>query len=361
LHAAIAATGVAIPQLARADAGRRPALHWARLPGAEHCIDPRSLAQRVESITGAVFVPASSADISIEAQIESPAAAQFTLHIRLTSSSDVASNERVASFSTAECRTLDSAIAFLIAMAIDPDLATSAVAGVDWLSGDPDPASAAEQLRSELRATQPGPRRDVLAEPVAPAPQPTTPAPEPQPEPELRYYAGIWQVGAALGGGYGPMSSPTLGVFGFASYGLAEHFALGAQLRAAFATNAFEVDAVRSVGTQHLGAALLACTTWFDPAGLGLSACLGPEVMLLVADGDGFETSSVAAEPSFSGAARIELQHRLDPRWSLTGALLGELDTNPRTVSYVQEGKPVALFRPNRFAVQAALGIAYAF
>jgi hypothetical protein len=358
----VAALGL-LPRTASAQAARRPALHWVRLDGAEGCINPRALAERVESITGSVFVPASSAEVSLEARLEVPEPGRFVVHIKQTPSRGAAPNERVAAFSTHDCRTLDAAIAFLIAMTIDPDLATSALAGVDWLSPDADPRAAAAQLRSELSTATPVNSRDVLAEPaVEPRlDSPTQPAAAVTSKPPLPRYADLWELSAAVGGGYGPMSSPSVGLAVSLGRGLSEHFALGAQLRAATATHGFSVDSVRSVGSQTLGFALLACATLFDPNLLGVSVCAGPELSLLIASGHGFEASAVTTLPTPSASARLQLQHRFSSEWSLIAAVLGQLDLGSRTIYYVREGQTVDLFEPHRSAAQLVIGIARIF
>jgi hypothetical protein len=351
------------PLTAGAQTARRPALHWVRLDGAESCIDPRALAERVESITGSVFVSASLAEVSLEARIAVPEPERFAVQIKLTRSGGAGPNERVASFSTRDCRTLDGAIAFLIAMAIDPDLATSALAGVDWLSPDADPSAAAEELRGALSTGTPPPHRGVLVEPaVEPhleSPGRQTAALQPTPLPPE--YTGRWQLSAAVGGGYGPTFSPSAGLAVALSRGLSEHFAVGAQLRAATATHAFSTDSVRSVGSQTLGFALLACATAFDPSLLGVSVCAGPELSLLIASGHGFEDNSVTIFPTPSASARLDLQHRFSSEWSLIAAVLGQLDVGSRTVYYVREERTVDLFEPDRIAAQLVIGIARVF
>lgn len=342
-----------LPRIVQAEPSRRPALHWVRLDGAESCIDPRSLAQRVEGITGSVFVDAASADTSIEARIELVAPGSFTVHVKLASTSDT----RVASFTTESCRSLDNAIAFLIAMTIDPDLAVSPFAGVDWMRPDGDPAAEAELLRRDL-ATQPAPARSGDVQP----PVPVLPTPPPRATPPRRARAPMpLQLEAAVGGGYGPTSSPTAGFAASLTFGISELFALGAQLRAAAATSAYNLDGVRSVSTQSVGLSLFACTTLFDPRVLALHACAGPELTLLIATGDGFMEDASTTLPSGGAVVKLQVLHQLSKRWSLLLATVGALDVGQRTVYFLREGSQVDVFVPDRFSFQLLLGAARAF
>jgi hypothetical protein len=59
---------------------------------AQGCIDPRSLAQRVQSIAGPALVSGAAADVSIEARFEQTAANVYTVYMRISPA--VAASER---------------------------------------------------------------------------------------------------------------------------------------------------------------------------------------------------------------------------------------------------------------------------
>ena len=342
---------------ARADSDRRPALHWVRFRGAEQCIDPRSLGRRVESITGPVIVAAANADVSIEAQIERVAEAAFVVRIRLSEGTRLARGERVASFKTSDCRALDNAIAFLIAMAIDPELgAEGALAGLDWLANDP--ALAAEELRSELAAAPARPLRELPASPP-PADRPDVgrvPA-----APAAAKFTPRWELSAAVGGGYGPAPSSSVGLALLVSRDLAPYLTLGLQLQAAAALERHAYDDVRSVTTRALGAALLACSRFFEPSELELMACAGPGAQLLIANGNGFSQDASAFLSSYGLWARVDVRHRFDAHWGLVGSALGQLDAAPPHVYFRRSAERVDVFEAKVLAFQIAFGISHAF
>lgn len=124
---------------AHAGPAERPALNWVRMPGAESCIDPKSLGRRVESLTGAIFVVSSEADFVIEARV-APTEHGFEAHVvtppRRASSTVEAggsargqheAGERVLEAPSSDCHALDDALVFVLALAIDPTLSEVAI------------------------------------------------------------------------------------------------------------------------------------------------------------------------------------------------------------------------------------------
>lgn len=354
--------------VAHAQSGRRPALHWVRLVGADTCIDPRTLGERVESITGPVLVGAADADVSIEASIEATSAAHFVVRLKASGATHTARQERVLAFDTRDCRSLDSVIAFLIAMSVDPDLASSALAGVDWLRFDA--SAAADELRSELANLPPPPARDVeqetastLTAAVANQSGVRRDATDTTLASSSSDAVNPWRLTAAVGGGYGPSPSPSLGaVLGFART-LGSTFSLGAQISGVASTEDYRVDAVRAVSSQTWGLALLPCVRVFgaDADTLGMRACLGPELGLFVAHGHGFTTDRVTALPTAGAVARLELARALSRDWSVVAAALVHMHLGARSISYTALPNTIELFRPSPFAFQLALGAKRAF
>src|SRR5689334_13052526 len=67
-----------------APAPRTSALSWVRGPGAESCLGVRTLAQAVERILSRpVFVPASRADLSVEARVDRRESGGFYVHLNV--------------------------------------------------------------------------------------------------------------------------------------------------------------------------------------------------------------------------------------------------------------------------------------
>ena len=82
---AACALTLALAQAASVQAEGLPvALHWTRAPGAEACIGPTELAQRVETRLGrAVFEPAGTAEFALEGHIQPVTDGGFTVLLAL--------------------------------------------------------------------------------------------------------------------------------------------------------------------------------------------------------------------------------------------------------------------------------------
>jgi len=191
---------------ALADEPEETALHWVRARGAERCIDPTSLAQRVEALTGPVFGRPADAERSLEGEI-APARRGFTVRIVSTSARGEKRGERTLASPDRDCRRLDAAIAFVLALTIDPALAQRGIPDEFLrLFGEEEPPE--QSLLAELNAHPPAPL--VLpdeppaeapparpAEPPAPRPAEASAPPAPARSPRARYTA--WVAGALLG------------------------------------------------------------------------------------------------------------------------------------------------------------------
>jgi hypothetical protein len=294
-----------------------PALHWVRGAAAESCIDPRTLAQRVQSITGPSLVSAHEADVSIEARIEHDAPKLFTVHLRVSGAGPAGGEERVVAFKADDCRSLDASIAFLIAMAIDPELGADGIPKeLSWVD-EQDAWSTAESSRRELAAA---PRRT----PVQPERAPPSAAPaNTLARPALPPVARAWQLMAAgvIGTGHARRLAAGLGLG--LSRELLARVSIAIQVNAAQALAVRELNAARSVSVEDFDLALLACLDQPLPAALSLRGCLGPEALVLHARGHGFAPDKSAWFAAIGGAARLDLRYALDGHWALAlGAVL---------------------------------------
>src|SRR4051794_41152667 len=109
-------------QVARADSLAVPALHWVRAQNASQCIDPSTLAERVEQLTSVQLSRPAGAERMIEGQIERVAAGSYRARVTASSRGQAASGERVLEQEVTDCRGLDGALVFIVAMMVDPSL-----------------------------------------------------------------------------------------------------------------------------------------------------------------------------------------------------------------------------------------------
>jgi hypothetical protein len=323
----------------------RPALHWVRGSGAHSCIDPRSLARRVEDITGPALVAAAQADVSIEAGIEAAQPGSYTLRMRVVSASDADSGERSLQLTTTDCRTLDATIAFLIATAVDPTLGADGVPEeLSWVD-NAEPEASADNLRRELSAKPASVSATSAAVPATPEHPPVSSAPR------------LWQLGAAAMGGNGPDARFAAGLIVGLAYAVTPRLTLLAQLSGGSAVSARELDANRSVLTQRVSAALFACLR----LPLALRGCAGPELGALRAHGSGFASNQSTLVSAGGGVVRVDIQHSLDERWRRTAGLLLHAELMRPRIYYKRADDSFEAFRATAWLLQAALGVAYAF
>jgi hypothetical protein len=104
---------------------RTSSLNWVRTDGAEGCIPARQLAEAVEKVLGrAVFSPASRAEISVEGRVERlQAPTRWKAILRITDEQGAVVGDRELETRGADCHEMDEALAFVIALMIDPDAA----------------------------------------------------------------------------------------------------------------------------------------------------------------------------------------------------------------------------------------------
>jgi hypothetical protein len=269
---------------------RTSSLAWVRLPGAEACIDMRSLAQAVERRLGRpAFVAPTRGDLAIEARI-GPAGGEggWRATILVVDASGQRVGLRELQSDEPACRAIDDELELVMALLIDPDAALA----------PPVALALAPTFVAPLTVT------------IAPPPKACPPAPTPPAAP--------WRIGAEAG----PIAG--LGL-------LPGSVGVGVQLRAHVAPprgpsfelgGAFWLDS--AVHTTHADPAfslsygwLSVCPVDVDVRGSALSACAGAQLGAL--------SVSAAALPSvfhqeqlvFSLAADARLRRRF------VGPLLG--------------------------------------
>lgn len=102
-----------------AAAERGPALNWVRLPGAESCIPPVELAERVETRLGRrVFVRTSDAIVVIEGRVEPAQPLGFSTVLTVSDPDGTVYGTREIALEEADCRKLDDVVTLVIAVTI---------------------------------------------------------------------------------------------------------------------------------------------------------------------------------------------------------------------------------------------------
>ena len=346
------------PRATQADgsAARRPALQWTRGATAAQCIDPRTLATRVEVLTGPVLVAPGSADYAIEGHIEARSRSNgFTLRLTVTDRHGTPRGERVIAQRARSCRELDATITFLIALTIDPDLSLDGLLPDGGLGGlAPD-----EVLLAELTAQPPAPviLPVEVAEPVARgAPEPPSPPAYKPSLPTPIETRPRWQLRTWLQVGNGELPRASFGGAIGLSLRVARAVWLDTQVRAAAPARVTPVDASHGLRSFALGGALGLCAgptfgAWH------VRGCLGPELLMLHAKGIGFEQELRASLWSWGALARLQLERALGPRWALTTQGWLRLGSERKRLvhRFLEESIPVHTV--DRFALGAAIGL----
>jgi hypothetical protein len=333
-----------------------PALHWTRAVNAADCIDPRTLAELVETYTGPVLVAPASADASIESAIERTGPEEFKLRVSVTLTRGRPVGDRVLALPASECRKLDGAIAFVIASTLDPDLGRGALPGeLSWLGSE---RPAAEELRAELAHAPPG-EPQWKPQPIA-APPDAAPAAPPllaeTEEPALRE----WELGYALAIGRGRVPTATVGGLLSVARTLGRWFGLTLHLRGNANVGGFDVEAGRSIGVNSFDSALLACGR-VDAHAYEVRGCLGPAVGFFSAYGKGFANAHTVVQPLYGGQLKLEASFGLADRLSLTAAGLFDLGFRRPTVNYQGLQGYSRVFRSELWGLAVAFGLRHRF
>jgi hypothetical protein len=333
----------------------RPALHWSRGLGAEGCIDPRGLAERVQQLTGPVIVDAARAELSIEAHVDAPAPARFEVRVSATRGDGVPRGTRTLSHHGPDCRALDDAIVFVIAVLIDPDLTLAELPAAVVALGAEGQAPEA-QLLAELDAAP-----QVPAPVSAPAPDPAPPSRPPARPPEEPSGRGAFGVRGGLAMSALLLPRAALGVSVATTYGLVRNLVLELQLQAASMLGGHEVDAGRAVTARSYAAALFVCPqrAW---GRVRLAVCTGPDVTLVYARGQGFSADRGATLASYGVSAAPALAIRLRRRWWLEVRAGARVAVNRvRFEATRAQGSPRSVFDVARVAPIASFSLGLEF
>lgn len=313
---------------------RGPALGWVRQAGAEACIPPVELSERVERRLGRpVFVRTPDAVMLIEGEIAPREPQGFTAKIRVSDARGEVFGERVLALGDADCRRLDEVIALVIAVTIhDPSggangipLPADVAAVLEALFADEpselDPAEPPASIRKP-GPTQASTRSSDVAVPSVPTkPEATQPF-------ELSAGAGFLFVsGLAPSGTLGPTVHVRFGLRGV--FGVVLTGALGLPQRETVIDPSSNARA--AMAFQPSFGALSLCTTELPLLESGFSACARVGVGQVEATPTGFIADNTPVS---------ELWVELGPEISARALVLDPLYVK------LSLGVPVRLSRP---------------
>lgn len=342
-------------------ARRGPALNWVRLSGAESCIAPVELGERVEQRLGrAVLVRIPDAIVVIEGQVAPTPTGGFAALIRVSDPSGDVYGAREIALEDGDCRRLDEMVALVVAVTIrnrggsgiplPPEIAASLDALFEGEPAQLDPA-------------------ELAAAPAAPAPaaaEPAEPVDTPAVDPAAVMAAergSAWQLGAGAGwlAATGLQPDPTLGPALHVRLGLERvgsavlSASFGLVQRRTVRDPDFDPDGVLRL--QPLQAALALCGP--DWTALGFALCGHAAVSVLQAEASGF-----AVEDGESSAAFVELGPEASLRAQLSSPVYLRLAvrvpvrlSRPEFAYTRRDATPGEAFRAARVGIAGELGL----
>jgi hypothetical protein len=338
---------------AQAQGLRRPALHWSRSEQASNCIDPHALALRVTALTGPVLVEPAEAEVSIEGHIERLPNGTFEARITATGNDGTPRGARTLRQQGGDCRALDAALAFVVALLIDPDLALERMPASLVALGAEGPAPE-QTLLAELERTPPKPV--VLAAPKEPAAA-ARPAVE-KPPPAARR-ALSWEL--LLGPALSLREFPSVALGAFANIALVPRpwLALELQLRALSMLKAVSFDE-RSVRAMSFSGAALVCPRYAAER-FFVEGCGGPDISMFRARGQNFEQDKTAFLPGYAVALAAGIGVRIRQAWLLRARSTLRILLNEPSFDYASGDASDTALELGRYAVGVNLGAGYRF
>lgn len=345
--------------LAQADLPRRPALHWSRGEAAESCIDPRTLAERVEAWTGPVLVAPAESDLSIEGHIDARPEGGFRARITVTREAGAPVGDRILEEQSSDCRAIDAALAFVIALTIDPTMTLPSESFDANLQG----IAPEEALLAELdnKPARPLPIFGPLVAPIARSkPTPTMPKAGVSPKPPSRARTHRYEVGIAAALDANTLPSSAWGAIALGSY-RTDEFGLAVEARGVAAPEALRVDAVRSVRMHVLGASMLACIPILSFQRLKMDGCAGPALSFLRARGVGFSTPKRAVLKQYTGVLGAIVSIPILGPLAFDVRAQGLINFNRGTLTYERVDETPEVFTTSRLSFLASSGASYVF
>jgi hypothetical protein len=321
----------------------KSALSWVRTEGAEQCIGSVELGKRVERLVGPMLVAAPEGQVSVEgriAAVKAPGARGFVAEIVIADASGKILGTRQLKSEHDDCRAIDDKLAFVIAVAIDPNAALAELPGE--LSQEDDPGAT---LLAELNAgAQPPAPSAVSSDAAAPKPAPAEPARvqsarDPGPPLQLRV---ALEPALGLGNLPGPAAGAQLGIgvaFGEVALWLRGSAWLPQDEAAA------RGDAYVQVGA--FGLALAVCPLALRSGRWSGTLCAGAGLDRLMADPSGFAAETETPQHSWILGPELELRAGLQasPSWwlGLSAAVLARFPR--RDIGYTLDGQWRSVYR----------------
>jgi hypothetical protein len=351
-HALSSICAVALALTGSASAQSRTALSWVREPGAEGCIAATELGQRVEQIVGPVLASAPEGQVSIEGRIARDGAG-YVAHVLVSDRSGAILGRREVRSQASDCRALDDQLAFVIAVAIDPDAALAELPGEFGQGGEP-----GAELLAEMEARPPAPapfaRRATASAPASgQALAPATPDDDDDADDGLGA-----SVGVSLTGGVGVLPDPGPGAAAEVEL-ITGHWSHRARA-ALWLPHTEELDGQASAELGVLQLGIATCPELWAQGDFALSLCGGAVAAELSAEPGGFmgdERERWLFGPALDARLRFRLS---DPLWIGLGAGLQSLWPRHR-IAYDSAGQPVAIHRVPPIMGTAELSVGLRF
>jgi hypothetical protein len=323
-----------------AAAQSKSALSWVRAPGAEQCIGTVALGQRIERLVGPMLVSAPEGQVSVEgriAPVKPPGARGFVAEIVIADASGKILGTRQLKSELDDCRAMDEKLAFVIAVAIDPNAALAELPGELSQEDDPGAALLAE-LEASARPAAPG---AVTADRTTPEPTPR----EPARTRSVRDRAPPWQLRVALEPalGLGKLPGPAAG----AQLGIGVAFGeLALWLRgSAWLPNEAEALGEARVAVSAFGLTLAACPFGLRSGDWSGTLCAGVGTDRMIADPIGFTSPAPQREWVFGPELELRAGLEASPAWwlGLSAALQSRLP--PQDIGYRLDGELQSVYR----------------
>lgn len=338
---------------------RRPSLHWVRGEDAQQCVDPRTLSERVEELVGPVLVRAPEAEHSVEARVWRPAQGLLRVDVRVLNAAGAKLGERSFEQQRARCPELTPAIAFVIAMMIDPDVAAHglpppllALLGVDRPE---------EELRRDLEATSPPPP------PPPPSPSPSRPSVPPSPaSSEVRAppapALSSHQVALLARAAWHETARAALGVEArYAQVALRPWFAAAGYLRFGSQLGDYAVSTGGSLSLRTFALGVQGCAGQTSASRLRVLGCAGVELGRAVGTGSGFAPNRHQVLVQAGLVAQLTARMRVANRVGVMLAVNARVAFAGREFTYEADGHEVTAYRIPVFSGGLALGPSYEF
>ena len=331
---------------------RRVSLQYTRAENALACVDPVTLARKVEAFTGPVLVAPASAEAVLEAHVQARASMGFRVRIQLSREREAPHGERILEVDSPDCRSFDDALAFVIATTIDPDLVLERVGALFAATATP-PNQA---LLEELTQPTPAPSRSETRVPPPSTPKkgppPIVPEKRVAPSPPLSLGVGITASNE--------LPVPALGPAVLVRYPVLHWLELGAGGRAMFGLHDKQLEGTASATTWQFSGALLLCPRAPWGKSLVASLCVGPELSVLRVAGHGFEESRTDVNTTLGLAVRPELALRVSSVSSLRLSAFVRMGGRNQLTS-VQDGAENEFFVTPLATVGGELSVSRAF